>query len=209
VCHTQARVDDLRISSRPPPVVRIRPGFIFKRESATQQRRLFAGPFLPQRMVRPRWVPFVPDIPGLRVQALHSDDAGEAYRLAVTRPVSGPFNLAADPVVEPAMLAELLAARLVPLSPWLARSAVAAGWHLHLIPSSPGLVEMALKIPLMDTTRARTELGWEPRHTAVQAVRDLVEGMRGGAGMDTPPLRPEAGVKERAHELSTGVGRRP
>ncbi|GAA3834601.1 SDR family oxidoreductase [Sphaerisporangium flaviroseum] len=190
-------------------VVRMRPGFIFKRESATQQRRLFAGPFLPQRMVRPGWVPFVPDIPGLRVQTLHTEDAAEAYRLAVTRPVSGPFNLAADPVVEPATLAELLTARLVPFSPSLARATVAAGWHLHLIPVSPGLVEMALRIPLMDTTRARTELGWEPRHTAVQAIRDLIYGMRGGAGMDTPPLRPEAGAKERLHELSTGVGRRP
>ncbi|GII84279.1 NAD-dependent epimerase [Sphaerisporangium siamense] len=190
-------------------VVRMRPGFIFKRESATQQRRLFAGPLLPQRLVRPGWVPFLPDVPGLRIQALHSDDAGEAYRLAVTRPVSGPFNLAADPVVEPADLAELLRTRLVPVTPWMIRSLTAAAWHLHLVPASPGLVEMALKIPIMDTTRARTELGWTPRHSAIQAVREVVAGMEGGAGMDTPPLEPASGLKGRLHELATGVGGRP
>ncbi|WP_405140970.1 NAD-dependent epimerase/dehydratase family protein [Sphaerisporangium sp. NBC_01403] len=190
-------------------VVRMRPGFIFKREAATQQRRLFAGPFLPQRLVRPGRVPFVPDIPGLRIQALHSDDAGQAYRLAVTRPVSGPFNLAAEPPVEPAKLAELLGARLVPVSPWVARTAVAAGWHLHLIPASPGLLEMALRMPVMDTTRARTELGWEPRRTALQAIRELIAGMGSAAGMDTPPLEPDAGARGRVRELSTGVGRRP
>ncbi|RCG22807.1 NAD-dependent epimerase/dehydratase family protein [Sphaerisporangium album] len=190
-------------------VVRMRPGFIFKREAATQQRRLFAGPFVPQRLVRPGRVPFVPDIPGLRIQALHSDDAGEAYRLAVTRPVSGAFNLAADPVVDPAALARLLSARLVPVPPWLARGAVAAGWHLHLVPASPGLVEMALRIPLMDTTRARAELGWRPRRTALDALREMLAGMTGGAGMDTPPLEPESGLRGRLHELTTGAGSRP
>jgi UDP-glucose 4-epimerase len=41
-------------------VVRLRTGFIFKRESAAQQRRLFAGPLLPGRLVRPGLVPVVP-----------------------------------------------------------------------------------------------------------------------------------------------------
>ena len=35
-------------------VMRLRPGFIFKRESASQQRRLFAGPFLPAQLVGTR-----------------------------------------------------------------------------------------------------------------------------------------------------------
>lgn len=80
-------------------VVRLRPGFIFKREAATEQRRLFAGPLLPQRLVRPETIRFIPDIPGLSFQALHTADAAEAYRLALTRAVSGAFNLAADPVM--------------------------------------------------------------------------------------------------------------
>lgn len=40
----------------------------------------------------------------------------------------------------------------------------------------------------MDCTRARTELGWEPRHTSVEALKEFFEGLQAGAGMDTPPL---------------------
>lgn len=189
-------------------VVRMRPGFIFKEEAATEQRRLFAGPFLPQRLVRPATIPFVPDMPSLRIQALHSRDAGEAFRLALTRDVRGAFNVAADPVVDSAVLADLLGARRVPVPPMLVRTAVAAGWHLRLIPASPGLVEMALQVPIMDVSRAREELGWRPRHSAVDALRAVLEGMRRGAGMRTPPLTPDSG-RERIKEVATGVGIRP
>jgi nucleoside-diphosphate-sugar epimerase len=190
-------------------LVRMRPGFIFKRESAEEQRRLFGGPFLPRRLVRKGRIPFVPDLPGLRLQVLHADDAAQAYRLAVTGSVSGAFNLAADPVLTPADLAELLGARLLPVSSWLARGAVAAGWHAHLIPASPGLLEMALQLPVMDTTRARTELGWQPRHSAPDAVSEVIEGMYGGAGMDTPPLARETGGPARIREMASGLGKHP
>lgn len=190
-------------------VVRMRPGFIFKRESATEQRRLFAGPFLPQRLVRPDRIRFVPDIPGLRFQALHTADAAEAYRLALTLPVSGAFNLAADPVVDPAVLAEMLGARRVPVPSMVAKGAIAAGWHMRLIPASPDLMEMALRLPIMDVTRARTELGWEPRRSATDALRAVIDGMGSGAGMDTPPLAPTSGAGGRIREMATGAGTRP
>ncbi|WP_219463678.1 NAD-dependent epimerase/dehydratase family protein [Nonomuraea rhizosphaerae] len=189
-------------------VVRMRPGFIFKREAATEQRRLFAGPFLPRRAIRAGRLPFVPDVRGLKLQALHSDDAGEAFRLAVVNPVSGPFNLAADPVIDFQVLARLLEARSVPVSSWVARTAVAAGWHLRLVPAAPGLLELALQIPLMDTSRARDVLGWTPKHTAEEAVRELLEGLYAGAGMDTPPLAPDT-ARGRLRELASGVGARP
>ncbi|MGW4968302.1 NAD-dependent epimerase/dehydratase family protein [Nonomuraea sp. NPDC004186] len=189
-------------------VVRLRPGFIFKRAAATEQRRLFAGPFLPHQLVRPGLVPFVPDTPGLRFQALHADDAAQAYRLAVTKPVSGPFNIAADPIVEPRVLAELLDARLVPAPEWLLHGAAAVAWHMRLVPAAPGLLEMLLRLPIMDTTRARTELGWTPAHTAVEAIRELLEGMRAAADMDTPPLSSRTSGPGRVREFLTGVGQR-
>lgn len=64
----------------------MRPAFTFKRQSATQQRRLFAGPFLPGRRARPK---VLPDIPGLRIQAVHTADVAEAYRRAPLAPDSG------------------------------------------------------------------------------------------------------------------------
>ncbi|MDF2706972.1 MAG: NAD-dependent epimerase [Nonomuraea muscovyensis] len=190
-------------------VVRMRPGFIFKREAGTEQRRLFGGPFVPRRLVRPGMIPFVPDIPGLRFQALHADDACEAYRLAVTRPVSGAFNLAAEPVLGPAELARLLGARTVPVSAWMARGAMAAGWHLRLLPAAPGLFEMLLQLPVMSTRRAQEVLGWTPRHPADDAVLEMMAGLHDGAGMDTAPLAPDGGPAGRLKEVASRIGGRP
>ncbi|MEU6079397.1 NAD-dependent epimerase/dehydratase family protein [Streptomyces sp. NPDC047108] len=189
-------------------VARMRPGFIFKEESATEQRRLFAGPFLPQSLVRPRLLPVVPDLPGLRFQVLHSRDAADAFRRAIIRRAQGAFNLASDPVVDAELLAEVLDARVVRLSAGPARTALAAAWRLHLLPASPDLFDAVLRLPVMDTSRARAELDWTPRHTAQEALADFLRGLRQGSGMETPPLarnRP----RRRFQELATGVGQRP
>lgn len=189
-------------------VVRLRPGFIFKREAASEQRRLFGGPLLPRMLARQSLLPIVPDLRGLRLQALHSLDAAHAFKLAVLPPVHGAFNVAADPVVDPRSLGELLGARPLKLPVALIRAAVAAAWRLHLLPASPTLVDLALSLPIMDTTRARTELGWTPAHTALDAIGEFLEGLRAGGGMDTPPLDPNAGGRFRENELLTGVGQR-
>ena len=56
-----------------------------------------------------------PAVPGLRFQAVHADDVADAYRRAVLSDVSGPFNIAADPVIGNAELSRLLDARPVPV----------------------------------------------------------------------------------------------
>ncbi|MEW9549914.1 NAD-dependent epimerase/dehydratase family protein [Nonomuraea sp. NPDC050783] len=190
-------------------VVRMRPGFIFQRVAASEQRRLFGGPLVPRRLIRPGGIPFVPDIPGLRLQALHAEDAGEAYRLAVVREVSGAFNVAAEPVVDPRDLAGLLRTRTVPVPRGLAKAAVAAAWGLRLVPASPGLLELALRLPMMRTDRAREVLGWQPRHSSLDALRELFEGLHDGAGMDTAPLAPDGGLAGRVKEFASGVGGKP
>ncbi|MBO2460877.1 NAD-dependent epimerase/dehydratase family protein [Actinomadura violacea] len=190
-------------------VVRIRPGFVFERQSAAQQRRLFAGPLVPGRLIRPGRVPVVPDLPGLRFQALHSADAGRAFALAALGDARGAFNIAADPVIDPDVLADLLGARTVRLPARGVRAALAAAWNLHLVPASPGLFDLALQVPIMDTARARAELGWTPRRTAREAMADFLEGLRTGAGRDTPPLAPGAGGPARAREFATGAGHKP
>jgi nucleoside-diphosphate-sugar epimerase len=189
-------------------VVRLRPGFVFKRAAATEQRRLFAGPFLPGRLVRPGRLPAVPYPAGLRFQALHSRDAANAFRLAVLRDVRGAFNVAAAPVVDAATAAEALGSRTVEVPPPLFRAALATAWSLRLSPADPRLFDVVVRLPLMRTDRARTELGWEPQHSAIDALRELLEGMAEGAGGPTPPLAADS-PHERMHEIATGMGSRP
>ncbi|MEH0573719.1 MULTISPECIES: SDR family oxidoreductase [Streptomyces] len=170
-------------------VVRMRPAFLFKRESASEQRRIFGGRFLPGPLVRPERLPFLPDVPGLRVQALHTDDAAEAYRLALRTEVGGAFNLAAEPAVDAKLLGEMFDAHPVRLPRTAARSAIATAWGLRLLPASPHLFDAVLRLPLMDCTRARVELGWRPEHSAPEVLEEFLEGLRGGEGEATEPMR--------------------
>ena len=65
-------------------------------------------------------------------------------------------------------------------------------WRLHLQPTPEGWLDLALATPLLDASRARTELGWEPRHAADATFLELLSGIREGARLPTPPL--SAGV---------------
>lgn len=188
-------------------VVRMRPGFIFGEESATQQRRLFGGPLAPGSLVRPATVPVLPWPRGLRFQALHTQDAADAYRLAVVGEVSGPLNIAAEPVVDPDVVASLLDARVVTVPPRLLRAGLAAAWRSHLVPASPELFDLAMQLPVMDCSRARDVLGWTPTRTSYDAVSSVLTGLARGAGGETPPLDPDSSGPGRLHEVATGVGR--
>jgi len=189
-------------------VARLRPGLIFKADAASEIRRLFAGPFLPNALLIRSLIPIVPSVPDLRFQAVHSFDVGDAYAKAVFSEATGAFNIAADPVLDPERIGRLLAARPVKVPQGLLRSVTSATWHLRLQPTPPGWLDLALQVPLMSSERARRELGWEPSHSADEALLELLDGLRRGQGISTPPLDPRTGGPLRAGELATGVGAR-
>jgi len=201
-------LDGVESRHREMRVVRMRPALVFKREAASEIRRYFIGPLLPGFLVRPSLIPVVPRAARLRFQAVHSVDVGEAFRLALHADVRGAFNLAADPVLDGDELGRLLGARPVPVHTGLLRAAADVSWRLRLQPSPPGWVDMALSVPIMDTRRVRTELGWAPRRSAGDALLELLAGLRDSAGAGTPPLDPSAGGPLRSREILTGVGAR-
>lgn len=188
-------------------VVRMRPAFSFKAQSATQQRRLFLGPLLTNRLIRPDLLPALPTLSGMRFQAAHSDDVGEAYRLATRVSRSGAFNIAAGPVIDAEVLAELFGKRTLAVPAGPVRAALTAAWQLHLVPASPGLFDTFLRLPIMDTSRARNELGWVPRHTATDAVEEFLRGLREATGAERrTPLRSRKSGRDWA--VVTGLGHR-
>ena len=190
-------------------VVRLRPGLIFKREAGPEIRRLFAGPFLPAWLLKPGRLPVLPLPDRLVVQCVHGADVAEAYRLAALSPdARGAYNIAADPVLDPDALARVLGARRVRVPERPVRALAAATWHARLQPAPPGWLDLGLEVPVMDTRRAREQLGWTPRRGAAESLLELLEGMREPAGLPTPPLAPRAGGPLRVRELLTGLGRR-
>lgn len=171
-------------------VVRLRPGLVFQRAAAREIARYFLGRLVPVRAVRRSLIPVVPRTDRLVVQAVHAADVGTAYHLAVTRPVSGAFNLAAEPELDAEQLGAALGARPVPVPAAALRALAEFSWRLRLQPTAPGWLDLARQVPLMDTTRAQVELGWTPRYSAVDALRELVDGMAERAAGPTPVLSP-------------------
>ncbi|WBB78046.1 NAD-dependent epimerase/dehydratase family protein [Micromonospora sp. WMMD882] len=174
--------DELRI-------VRLRPGLIFQRDAATEITRYFLGPFAPVRLLRYGRIPLVPTHRRLRLQAVHADDVADAYARALLSPdARGAFNVAADPVLTPELVARHFHGWTVPVAAPVLRTAAALSWRARLQPVDPGWVQLALDAPLMSSERAGTELGWRPRTDALAALRELFAGMAGGDHTDSPPM---------------------
>jgi len=172
-------------------VVRLRPALIFKRAAAAGIRKLFVGPFAPNFLFR--HLPFVPDSRRFIFQCVHSHDVGDAYRRAIVSDVRGAFNIAAGPVLDPKTVAEALDSRRLRVPEFLLRAGAASGFALGAFRAGPEWLELALKAPLMDCSRAEHELGWTPRVSSVDTLRELMRGLADDNGLPTPPLVPRHG----------------
>jgi nucleoside-diphosphate-sugar epimerase len=205
----ERRLDRFEREAPEVRVVRMRPGLVFKKEAAEGIRRLFAGPLFPSALADPALINLVPDIENLRSQVVHSYDVGEAFRLAiVNEDAAGAFNLATEPVLDAEEIGRILNARTVPVSARLARAGADLSWRLRLQPVSPGWLDLAREVPIMDTNKARTELGWTPQFSADETLLDVISGLKTASGLDTPPLSPKTGGPFRVREILTGVGGR-
>jgi nucleoside-diphosphate-sugar epimerase len=104
----------------------------------------------------------------------------------------GAFNVAAEPVITPEILAGVLRARrLFPLPLALLRAGAGAAWRLRLLAADSGWVNMAAAAPVMDTSRAREALGWAPERTSLDAIGEVLDALAAGTGVPASPvLRP-------------------
>ena len=185
----EAMLDRLEAAHPTMRVVRMRPALIFQRAAGREIARYFLGPLVPRTLVRPRWLPVVGVPAQLRFQAVHTADVAEAYLAALTTDVRGAVNLAADPVLDARRLAELFGARVVHPPLRLVRTVADVTYRLRLQPTDAGWVDMGAATPLMDCTRARRLLGWQPRMSADAALLDLTEGIQHKVRGPTPALR--------------------
>ncbi|HLV68535.1 MAG TPA: NAD-dependent epimerase/dehydratase family protein [Polyangiaceae bacterium] len=187
----ERELDDIEAKNPGLRCVRMRPAFVFKRAAAARIRKLFLGRLVPAAIYRPGRVPFVPA--GLRLQCVHSSDVADAFRRVLLRDVRGAFNVAAEPVLDSSLVADLLDARVVPIPKAALRASVALTFHLRLQPSEPGWIDLAFSSPQLSSGRARDVLEWQPRYSAVEAFQELIDGLYDRAGFATPPLEPLRG----------------
>ncbi len=188
--------------------VRMRPALVLKRGAAAHLRRELVGAWLIGRLVAPERLPLVPRHPRLRTQVAHTDDVGEAFRLAVHAELRGAVNVVADPVVDGPSFAARTGGRTVPVPMLPVRIAHQVAHVLRIVPGEPGWTDETLQSPLVDPARARRELGWSPARSSLDALLETLQGLRDGAGEATPPLAPHAGGPLRVREFLSSAGTR-
>jgi nucleoside-diphosphate-sugar epimerase len=114
----------------------------------------------------------VPDVP---VQFIHESDVGRALlQCVVAAGPPGAYNIAAEDVVSSVQVAREVGALPIPLPGRPLHRFARVASRVPGLPSQAQWLE-ALAVPMvMDTTKARTELGWSPQHSGLEALRDTL-----------------------------------
>ncbi|MCV2489955.1 NAD-dependent epimerase/dehydratase family protein [Geodermatophilus sp. YIM 151500] len=126
---------------------------------------------------RPRRLPLpvpvvVPEHP---LQLVHQDDVGSALLLcAVGAGPPGAYNIAGDGVLTAGDVAREFGALPVRVPAAPAQLAARALARVPFLPPVAEWVEAAARPAVMDTTKAREQLGWRPRYTGLEALRDTL-----------------------------------
>jgi UDP-glucose 4-epimerase len=135
------------------------------------------GPVRAVAKVAPILKPVVPD-PGVPLQLVHHDDVAAAIALAATTPAPpGAYNLAGDGVVTVSELAKALGGRPVRVPAAAASAASAAIARVPFVPSLLEWLHIARTSVVMDTTKAKTQLGWRPVHSSAETLAALASAV--------------------------------
>ena len=143
-------------------------------------KQVLPGPFAPlnrylQGGIRRLPVPVVGLVPDIPLQFIHEDDVGQALlQCVVGAGPAGAYNIAGDGVLSLADVAREL--RVFPLKVGArpVQAAARAVSRLPFLPTAAEWVEAFSHPAIMDTTRAKEELGWTPRYTGLEALQDTL-----------------------------------
>lgn len=138
------------------------------------------GPTVRNYVVRWFSRTFVPTVLGYDplVQFVHEVDALSALRLAIFRDVPGAFNIASSGVLPLSTVIRLSGGASFPLPYAALRHLGAILWSVHLCEAPPAFVALLRHLCVVDTTRARQYLGFQPGFSTRDAVLDFEAGRR-------------------------------
>jgi nucleoside-diphosphate-sugar epimerase len=120
-------------------------------------------------------VPFPVFVPSLPMQFIHEEDVGRALvQCIVAAGPPGAYNIAGDGIVTAVDVAREFGALPIPLPAGPAQAAARALSRLPFLPPVAEWVEAAGRPAIMDTTKAHEQLGWQPRYSGLEALRDTL-----------------------------------
>jgi len=118
----------------------------------------------------------LPDGLDPQMQLVHEDDVARLFTLLVEKKVPGPFNVAGSGVLRLSELGALVGKRSVPVPRKLLFPVMHLLWKTHLLVEAPaGLVDFMAYPWVLDITRARDLLGFEPAYSTEQTARIMFQ----------------------------------
>src|SRR3954470_16530695 len=130
----------------------VRPTLVLQPEASSEIGRYFLGPLLygAARLLPGPVARLLPlPLPPVAVSFVHADDVADAVMRMLDRRVPGPFNLAAEPLMDADALARALCTVRVPVPALAARTAVQAAFTARLVPTEPGWVDVGTRVPAL------------------------------------------------------------
>jgi nucleoside-diphosphate-sugar epimerase len=123
-------------------------------------------------------IPIPIPVPDLPLQFIHEEDVGRALLACLLADgPPGAYNIAGDGIVTAADVVRELGFTPITVPADLAQSAARAASQIPLpsfAPPASEWIEAATHPAIMDTGKAKRELGWSPHHTALEALRDTL-----------------------------------
>jgi UDP-glucose 4-epimerase len=174
----------------------VRPTLVLQPEASSEIGRYFLGPWLlgAARLLPGAVARLLPlPLPTVAVSFIHADDVADALTRMLDRRAPGPFNLAAEPLLDAAGIARALGTVRVPVPAGLLRAGLHAAFAAHVVPTEPGWLDIGTGVPALDTTRARTLLDWAPAHRSDDVLAQFVAALGRGDGASGPLLGPAGG----------------
>jgi UDP-glucose 4-epimerase len=174
----------------------VRPTLVLQPEAGSEIGRYFLGPLLfgAARLLPGAVARLLPlPLPPVAVSFVHADDVADALERMLDRRAPGPFNIAAEPLMDADAIARVLGTRRIPVPALAVRTALQAAFTARLIPTEPGWLDIATQAPALDTSRARKLLDWAPFHRGDEVLAQFVAAMGGGEGAPGQLLRPAGG----------------
>lgn len=121
-------------------------------------------------------VPLPAAVPDLPLQFVHEDDVGRALlQCVVAAGPPGAYNIAGDGVLSAVDVARELGFLVAPLPARPVHAAARALSRVPVLPSALQWVEAFSHPAVMDTTKAKEVLGWEPRYTGLEALQATLD----------------------------------
>jgi nucleoside-diphosphate-sugar epimerase len=119
----------------------------------------------------------VPD-PGFPLQLVHHDDVAAAIALAATSDAPpGAYNIAGDGEVSISEVVTALGGHPVRVPGVAATAASTAIAHMPFVPSPLEWLHTAKVSMVMDTSKAKTQLGWKPKYTSAETLQALAQAV--------------------------------